>query len=153
MSDMKRNFLIAFSAVVVIVLNSCSSPYKRGEFPFFHGVGRTISNMELLFHDTEYPMIDDEDIVKVEVDGGYKNGGEFRRVTYKYGMDTCVNVYYVDKDGDMVKVRQGAVKDTGYPYADSILYRINRHGDVVFDYLFVIGLTLFIILIYRVLTT
>lgn len=151
---MKRTILILLTAMMVAtVFNSCSAPYKRGEFPYFRGVGRTMSDMELLFHETKYPKIDDADIIKVESDGGYKNGGEFRKVTYKYGMDTCVNVYYVDKDGDIVKCRPGAVKDTGYPNADSIIYRIDRHGDIVYDWLFIIGLTLFIILIYRILTT
>ena len=134
MKDVK---VIVFIGLVSVMMMSCSALGIET-----HDYEYARRKMEYIFKNTTYPMIDDEDIISITSDSLFNSAtgkymGKYDYVTFRYGANTVVWRYYMDRNGNVVKTKN-LKKRNGFFRADSWLYTITSKGLVRFHYSFVI---------------
>jgi ATP-dependent Zn protease len=97
------------------------------------------------FYGCTYSGIPDDDIVQIDLIQEVKNG-KIVAVSYMYGISPIVRNYYVDVNGNTVKLKKNNfLKTNGYPSVDSFTRDINSHGFVVYDWFSIIMVIIFVI--------
>lgn len=138
-----KKFNVFVLLVIVVVVSSCQVLGIE-----VHNYEYANRKIKYLFKETEYPMIDNEDIISIDTISTNQWGGSYVNVTFKYGTGTDTWRFYIDKDGKKVKTKE-LKKHNGFYRADSWLYTITDKGRVRFHYSFVIVIVVIIYFEYK----